>query len=86
MQLKNYPIIDDQQRLHFRLEELKSIFIKSSYPPVLVNEILDYILTLPRNLEYSTSTDKDAAMTPCIFSYGPGFVDAQQKAFEVNDL
>ena len=79
-------IINDQQRLEFRLEELKSYFVKSSYPPVMVEEILNHILELPRNLEYNKSTDEKDTMTPWIVSFGPGYTEAQHKASDINDL
>ena len=78
-------IINDDELLSFRLNELENFFINSSYPQKMVNDILSRIKHLPRVLEYNTRESSADNMTPWTVTYGPGFEDAKVKSKELNE-
>ena len=53
--LRYRRIINDDSTLIQRLGELRQAFIRSSYPTLLVDQVLDKIQNLPRSLEYKTT-------------------------------
>ena len=79
-------IINDDDVFVNRLEELKSYFVRSSYPVKLISEIIDKVKLLPRSLEYKTKDTIDTAMTPWLTTYGLGFSEAKEQAVKSNKV
>ena len=84
--LRYRRVINNDDILKDRLNELKTFFIKSSYPEKMVSSILDSILCKPRSLEYHQNEEKKEFITPWIVTYGPGFDEARNVAKGVNEL
>ena len=78
-------IINDDEILKLRLNELKTYFINSGFPGNFVCSILDSILLKPHSLEYVTRDNKDF-ITPWVVTYGPGFDETKKVAKTVNEM
>ena len=78
-------IINDDDILKLRLDELKRFFINSGFPDQLVSSILDGILLKPRSLSYVARDEKDFVI-PWVVTYGPGFDETKTMARTVNEM
>lgn len=79
-------IINNDEILDQRLDELNSFFTKSSYPVEKVDHVIDKVKSLPRNLEYTNKDRVTTNMTPWITTYGQGFDEAKIQAREANEM
>ena len=82
--LRYRRIINSDVTLSMRLEELKGFFLRSSYPPNIVNEVLNDIKNKPRTLDYTSRSHPDSLMTPWIVTFGSGTVEARAEAETIN--
>ena len=78
-------IINDDDILRKRLDELKVFFVRSGYPERLLNSILDAVPNQPCSLEYSKNDEKQF-ITPWVVTYGPGYDETKKVEKEVNEL
>ena len=81
--IRNRRIINSNETLVKRLDELKGYFINSSHPANVVTKILDDIKSKPRILQYNRSSTSEH-MTPWIVTYGPRSDEARAEAKKVN--
>ena len=80
-------IINDDDLLDTRLNELREFFVFSSYDPKMVDQILSKVRATPRSLEYGvrdSATDEGLIYWPC--TYGPGYEESKHKAMESNRI
>ena len=82
--LRYRRIINSNETLSNRLEELKGFFLQSSYPPKIVNEVLDDIKSKPRTLNYNGKLQKLNVMTPWVVTFGAGSSEAKTEAAVIN--
>ena len=71
--LRYRRLINCDDALHRRLDELALIFEKSGYPRKFVSEILEKIKIMPRILKYKERSAKKKFVTPWLVMYGPGY-------------
>ena len=84
--LRYRRIINDEETLTTRLEELKEFFIQSSYPQDLVEEVIKEARKKPRCLSYKSNKTADKAMTPWILTFGQGHEESKAKLPELNRI
>ena len=84
--LRYRRVINNNDILRHRLNELKTFFIMSGYPERMVSSILDDIQGKPRSLQYNHTKDEKKFVTPWVVTYGPGFDETRKVAENVNEL
>ena len=84
--LRYRRLINCDDTLHRRLDELTLIFENSGYPSKFVNDALEKIKTMPRSLQYKEPDATKQFVTPWLVMYGPGYDEAVIKSKEMNDV
>ena len=85
--LRYRRIINDNDTFCNRLSELKTFFVRSSYPKKLVDDILDPLMYLPRCLDYNNKEDagEKKFITPWIATFGAGYDVAKNLCPKLNE-
>ena len=79
-------IINDEHLFLNRLLELRSYFLKSSYPEHIVDEQIEKVKTIPRTLVYKEKKMSDQDFVPWVVTYGAGFEEAKKEVNGVNEI
>ena len=78
-------MINDNETLNCRLEELKEAFRNSAYPNDLIDELVDPVKKYERSLEYKPSSEKEKLFkVPWVTTFGAGYEEAKQKSKKIN--
>ena len=84
--LRYRRIINNDETLHMRLQELNAIFKNSGYPTKMVNTILQKVGNFSRVLKYKDKSEDKTFITPWLTTYGPGFEEIKAKCAEMNSI
>ena len=84
--LRYRRIVNDDALLDERLRELQSFFEQSSYPSVMVRDVIRDVKSRPRTLGYKNKDEESGFFTPWIMTYGSGYEETKEKAAEVNNI
>ena len=84
--LRYRRLINDDEILSGRLEELICFFVDSSYPKRMVEEIVQEVKQKSRELGYRDRPDAEKKTTPWIITFGAGYDESKKKADELNRI
>ena len=83
--LRYRRVINNDETLNCRLEELKETFRNSAYPNELIDELVDPVKKYERSLKYKSSSEKDKSFkVPWVTTFGAGYGEAKQKSKKIN--
>ena len=82
--LRYRRIINDDELLVLRLNELRGYFEQSSYPPDMVKEVMDDVRARPRVLRYIDKDKNHKTFTTWVMEYSSGYEETKSKVKEVN--
>lgn len=82
--LRYRRIVNEDDLLSLRLDELKSFFVRSSYPPQMIDEVIEEVKAKPRQLGYRQDDANSKASVPWIMTYGAGHEETKVKVEELN--
>jgi len=84
--LRYRRIINDDLRLHRRLEELEQCFLKSGYPKKLVKNILIDVVKRKRNLDYTKKEASPPNKVLWVQTFGPATAPIKKLVKDANKL
>lgn len=83
--LRYRRVVNNEEILNLRFQELQEFFVRSSYPLDMVRGVIDEVKLKPRDLGYKTRTGTGQTTTPWILTYGAGYEAAKKKIHSLND-
>ena len=84
--LRYRRIINNDELLARRLEELTDFFVSSSYPRHMVEEVVREVQKKQRVLGYRKVAGPEQTTTPWLVTYGSGYEETKEKARDLNRI
>ena len=80
-----YRIINDEETLNSRLDELKQYFLSSSYDMKMVNEVFEMFIRSQGRSHRRTQTEP-SNLTPVywVYTFGPGYAEVRTQVDNIN--
>ena len=81
-------IISDNETFSSRLNDLSSAFVTSGYPPQLVEEVINRVKDIPRDIRYRSRTcaEDTSRIVPWVVNFGPGYSDVRREGNRINNI